>query len=186
MHEKANMNQAYNQIIDDLIKFHEIKQLLPETLYLAVSIFRRFLSVKQVTDYDELLHIGVTAMFIASKYEESESQEEKEEPINIADFCGIANRKFLKKEIVQKELDILDIVQFDLHYFNPVHFLERLLKEANADKKTCKLSYYLMKISLVDHQLALVCSSYLADTAFYFAHQILDNSWVCYHVSRDL
>lgn len=48
---EVNMNQSYDRVINDLIKFHERLNLLPEILYLALNIFRRFLSVKQAADY---------------------------------------------------------------------------------------------------------------------------------------
>ncbi len=160
------MNQSYDGVINNLIEFHKRVNLLPETLYLTVNIFRQFLSVEQAADYDDLLLIGVTPMFIAFKYKQEAN------PISIADFCYIANCTFTKEEIIQKEFEILNIFQDDLSYPNPIQFLERLLKEANADERTCKLSHYSMEISLVDNQLSLFPSSYLADSAFYFAQRI--------------
>ncbi len=56
-------------LVDWLIEVHTRFHLLPETLFLAVNIIDRFLSEKVVL-LDRLQLVGVTAMFIASKYEE--------------------------------------------------------------------------------------------------------------------
>ncbi len=55
--------------IDWLVDIHAKFRLLPETLYLAVNIIDRFLSRRTIS-LSKLQLIGVTAMFIASKYEE--------------------------------------------------------------------------------------------------------------------
>jgi G2/mitotic-specific cyclin 1/2 len=56
-------------LVDWLIEVHTRFRLLPETLFLAVNIIDRFLSA-EVVALDRLQLVGVTAMFIASKYEE--------------------------------------------------------------------------------------------------------------------
>lgn len=56
-------------LIDWLLQVHFRYQLLPETLWIAVNIVDRFLS-KRVVSLAKLQLVGVTAMFIAAKYEE--------------------------------------------------------------------------------------------------------------------
>lgn len=56
-------------LIDWLLQVHLRYHMLPETLWIAVNILDRFLS-KRVVSLVKLQLVGVTAMFIAAKYEE--------------------------------------------------------------------------------------------------------------------
>lgn len=56
-------------LVDWLIQIHARYHLIPETLWIAINIIDRFLS-KRVVSLVKLQLVGVTAMFIASKYEE--------------------------------------------------------------------------------------------------------------------
>ena len=53
----------------EILQAHLRFGLMPETLYLTVNIIDRYLSIQTVTR-KELQLVGVTAMLIASKYEE--------------------------------------------------------------------------------------------------------------------
>jgi len=55
-------------LVDWLVEVHLRFKLVPETLYLCVSLIDRFLSKREVTR-SKLQLVGVTCMFIASKYE---------------------------------------------------------------------------------------------------------------------
>jgi G2/mitotic-specific cyclin 1/2 len=56
-------------LIDWLLQVHVRYHMLPETLWIAVNLVDRFLSVR-VVSLVKLQLVGVTAMFIAAKYEE--------------------------------------------------------------------------------------------------------------------
>jgi len=56
-------------LIDWLLQVHLRYQLLPETLWIAINMVDRFLS-KRVVSLVKLQLVGVTAMYIAAKYEE--------------------------------------------------------------------------------------------------------------------
>lgn len=56
-------------LVDWLLQVHFRYHLLPETLWIAVNIVDRFLT-KRVVSLVKLQLVGVTAMFIAAKYEE--------------------------------------------------------------------------------------------------------------------
>lgn len=64
------MNKKMRTILVDwLIEVHHRFELMPETLYLAINLIDRFLSVKTVPRR-ELQLLGISAMLIAAKYEE--------------------------------------------------------------------------------------------------------------------
>ena len=56
-------------LVDWLMQVHSRFRLLPETLFLAVNIIDRFLS-NRVLSLVKFQLVGVTAMFVAAKYEE--------------------------------------------------------------------------------------------------------------------
>jgi len=70
MHIQTEMNEKMRAIlIDWLLEVHIKFELNLETLYLTVNIIDRFLSVKAVPKR-ELQLVGISALLIASKYEE--------------------------------------------------------------------------------------------------------------------
>lgn len=70
MSSQPEINEKMRTILVDwLIDIHHKFELMPETLYLAINIVDRFLSVKAVPR-KELQLLGMGAMFTASKYEE--------------------------------------------------------------------------------------------------------------------
>lgn len=82
-------------LVDWLIEVHTRFHLLPETLFLAVNIIDRFLSAK-VVQLDRLQLVGITAMFIAAKYEEVLSP-------HVENFKRIADNGFSEAEILSAE-----------------------------------------------------------------------------------
>lgn len=56
-------------LADWLVEVHHKFELMPETLYLTINVIDRYLSMETVLRR-ELQLVGVSAMLIASKYEE--------------------------------------------------------------------------------------------------------------------
>jgi hypothetical protein len=67
---QAEINERMRAILVDwIIEVHHRLTLMPETLYLTVYIIDQYLSMENVPR-KELQLVGVSAMLIASKYEE--------------------------------------------------------------------------------------------------------------------
>jgi hypothetical protein len=64
-----NSREMRTTLIDWLLQVHLRYHMLPETLWIAVNIVDRFLSLR-VVSLIKLQLVGVTAMFVAAKYEE--------------------------------------------------------------------------------------------------------------------
>lgn len=159
-------------LVDWLIEVHTRFRLLPETLFLAVNIIDRFLSA-EVVALDRLQLVGVTAMFIASKYEEILSP-------HVANFSHVADETFSDKEILDAERHILATLEYNMSYPNPMNFLRRISKADNYDIHTRTLAKYLIEISLLDHRFLEYHQSHVAAAAMYLARLILDQGpWVC-------
>jgi G2/mitotic-specific cyclin 1/2 len=153
-------------LVDWLIEVHTRFHLLPETLFLAINIIDRFLSEK-VVELDRLQLVGITAMFIASKYEEVLSP-------HVENFKRIADDGFSEAEILSAERFVLSTLNYDLSYPNPMNFLRRVSKADNYDIQSRTVGKYLMEISLLDQRFMEFRPSHVAAAAMYLARLILD------------
>lgn len=96
MQKQTDINEKMRAILVDwLIEVHYKFKLLPETLFLTVNLIDRFLD-KETIHRTKLQLVGVTAMLIASKYEEIYAPEVK-------DFVYITDRAYQKDEILKQE-----------------------------------------------------------------------------------
>jgi cyclin B len=75
-------------LVDWIIEVHLKFKLLPETLFITVSLIDRFLERVQIKRHNLQL-VGVTAMLIASKYEEIYAPE-------VNDFVYITDNAYTK------------------------------------------------------------------------------------------
>ena len=158
-------------LVDWLIEVHTRFHLLPETIFLAINIIDRFLSAR-VVGLEKLQLVGITAMFIASKYEEVLSP-------HVSNFKHVADDGFEEEEILKAERFVLQALNYDLSYPNPMNFLRRISKADNYDIQTRTLGKYLLEISLLDHRLMEYRPSHIAAASMYLARLILERGeWV--------
>lgn len=153
-------------LVDWLLEVHTRFRLLPETLFLAVNIIDRFLSSK-IVQLDRLQLVGVTAMFIASKYEEVLSP-------HVQNFRHVADDGFTEEEILSAERFVLTALNYDLSYPNPMNFLRRISKADNYDIQTRTLGKYLLEIGCLDHRFLAHPPSQVAAAAMYLARLVLE------------
>lgn len=174
-HQEHLTWQERHTLVDWLIEVHEKFNLLPETLYLAMNIIDRFLSTK-VVQLEKFQLVGITAMFIASKYEEVMSP-------HVSNFSYVARNDYSDAEILSAERYILSALNYDLSYPNPMNFLRRISKADNYDIQTRTLGKYLLEIGVVDNRFMEYLPSHVAAAAMYMARLILERGeWVCsYH-----
>ncbi|KAG0135410.1 cyclin-like protein [Tuber indicum] len=153
-------------LVDWLIEVHTRFRLLPETLFLAVNIVDRFLSAK-IVELDKLQLVGVTAMFIAAKYEEVFSP-------GVQYFRSVADDGFTEEEILQAERYILTTLNYNLSYPNPMNFLRRISKADQYDYETRTVAKYLLEISLLDHRFMGYAPSHVSAAAMYLSRMMLE------------
>ncbi|KAG8065781.1 hypothetical protein GUJ93_ZPchr0004g38949 [Zizania palustris] len=162
MSSQEDINEKMRAIlIDWLIEVHYKFDLMDETLFLTVNIIDRFLE-KQVVPRKELQLVGVTAMFLACKYEEVSV------PV-VEDLVLISDRAYTKGQILEMEKLILNTLQFNMSVPTPYVFMRRFLKAANSDKQLELLSFFLLELSLVEYQMLKYKPSLLAAAAVYTA-----------------
>ena len=125
MKNQADINEKMRAIlIDWLVEVHLKFKLMPETMYLTVNIIDRFLEKKQVIR-QKLQLVGVTAMLLASKYEEIYAPE-------VRDFVYITDKAYTKEQILQMEATMLNTLEFRITVPTAYVFTNRFLKVAGA------------------------------------------------------
>lgn len=140
--------------------------MVPETLYLTVNIIDRYLQTKQVRR-SKLQLLGVSALFVASKYEEIY-------PPEIRDLVYITDRAYNKHEIVEMEASIINTLQYNFTIPTAHSFLCRYLKAAHADRTMVQLSCYLAERSLQEYSMLKFNPSIVAATAVLVARKSLN------------
>ena len=126
--QKELKSNTRANLVEWLVDVHRGFHLAPETLYLCVFILDKYLS--KVSIRKNKLHIVcVACLIIANKYEEVYAPKLKE----ILKICG---EKFTHANVVKREYDILNTLQFDVTTPSAYRFLERFWymtfgKEAN-------------------------------------------------------
>ncbi|KAG5458823.1 MAG: cyclin-like protein [Olpidium bornovanus] len=158
-------------LLDWMVEVHQSFKMIPETLYLAINILDRYLSLIQVPS-NTLQLAGITALFIAAKVEEIAIPEIKE-------FAYMADNAYSLEEIRRAERHVLQKINFRLSYPNPMNFLRRISKADDYDTLSRTVGKYLLEIAIVDHRFMGFAPSLIAAGAMYLARHILNKGiWV--------
>jgi cyclin B len=162
---QKDINEKMRKILLDwLIDVHAKFNLLPETLFLTISIIDRYLSKKSINrKYLQLL--GVTAMFLCSKYEDIY-------PPEVKDFIFMTDNAYTQEELVKLESDILEKIQFNMTYPTSLRFLEIFKKILNLKEIDFNRCRYLIEIALFDYHCCHFSPSLIAATCVYFNYRI--------------
>ncbi|CAO1630329.1 unnamed protein product [Sympodiomycopsis kandeliae] len=153
-------------LVDWLVDVHTKFRLLPETLFLALNIVDRFLTIRAIT-LNKLQLVGLTAMFIAAKYEEVLSP-------GVSNFLYSADGGYDTEEILKAERYMLKVLGFNMSYANPMNFLRRISKADSYDIQTRTVAKYFMEISLVDFRLLEHPPSLVAAASIWMARKVLE------------
>lgn len=160
-------------LIDWLVEIHTKFRLLPETIFLATNIVDRFLS-SRIVSLVKFQLVGVTALFIASKYEEVVCP-------SVSNFLYMTDGGYEDDEILKAERYVLSTIDFNLSYPNPINFLRRISKADGYDISSRTMAKYLMEISIVDHKFMGITPSLIAAAGNWMARKVLGKgSWVSF------
>ena len=162
MSRQQDINEKMRSILVDwLVDVHLKFKLVPETLYLTVNLIDRFLMVKSVSR-KHLQLVGVTAMLVASKYEEIWAPE-------VRDFVYISDRAYNRDQILNMEKIMLNSLKFNLTVPTHYHFLHRFLKVAGLAENAEAVNYasYLVELSLPEYASLRFRYSQVAAAAVY-------------------
>uniref|UniRef100_A0A8C6WPI3 Cyclin B1 n=1 Tax=Neogobius melanostomus TaxID=47308 RepID=A0A8C6WPI3_9GOBI len=153
-------------LMDWLVQVSIKFRLLQETMYMTVALIDRFLQDNPVPK-KQLQLVGVTAMFLAAKYEEMY-------PPEISDFAFVTDNAYTPAQIREMERNILKVLKFKLGRPLPLQFLRRASKihEVTAEQHT--LAKYLLELTMVDYDMVHFTPSIVASAALALTIKILD------------
>ncbi|KAF8595999.1 A/B/D/E cyclin [Ceratobasidium sp. AG-I] len=165
--KQKELNWGMRGILGDwLIQVHARFRLLPETLYLAMHLVDRMLSIR-VVSLSRLQLVGVTCMFIAAKYEEIMAP-------SVKHFVECADSAYTEKDILDAEQYVLRVLGWDCSYPNVMTFLRRVSKAEDFDDQTRSVGKFFVEIACVDHRLLPYPPSQIAAASLWLARLILD------------
>lgn len=165
----GNMNPRMRGIlVDSLVDMHLRFRLLPESLFLAINLMDRFMSL-EVVQIDRLQLLATGSLFIAAKYEEVFAP-------SVKNYAHLTQGAYTEEEILQAEKYMLTVLSFDLNYPNPMNFLRRISKADDYDVQLRTLGKYLLEITVIDHNFIGMKPSLCCALAMYLARLILRKS----------
>ncbi|KAG8991507.1 hypothetical protein FRB94_012451 [Tulasnella sp. JGI-2019a] len=157
-------------LVDWLLQVHLRYHMLPETLWIAINIVDRFLS-RRVVSLVKLQLVGVTAMFVASKYEEIMAP-------SVEEFSFMTENTYSREEILKGEKIILQTLEFNISaYCSPYTWVRRISKADDYDIQTRTLCKFLMEVTLLDHRFLRAKPSLVAAIGMYTSKRMLSGSW---------
>ncbi|WZZ42278.1 hypothetical protein YC2023_038537 [Brassica napus] len=139
-----------------------------KTLYLTVNIINRFLSLKPLPRR-ELQLLGVSALLVASKYEEIW-------PPQVNDLVYVTGYTYDEKQILVMEKTILGNLEWYLTVPTQYVFLARFIKSAGPDRVMENMVHFLAELGLMDYDALNFSPSLLAASAVFTARCFLNET----------
>lgn len=152
-------------LIDWLIDVHMKFKLTTETLFLAVYILDRYLTKNQI-NREKFQLLGITCLFLASKYEDIYPPELKE-------CLFVTENSYSRDDLLRLEGEILTSIDFKIKIPTPLVFLERYHRLLCNDRRMYCLARYLLELSLIDYKFLKFSSSNIAISSLYLSGKIL-------------
>ena len=157
MKTQTDINEKMRaMLIDWIIDVHFKFKLKADTLFLTVWLIDKYLSLKKVKR-GKLQLIGVTCMLIACKYEEIYSPE-------VFDFVYITENSYEKKDIINLELEILTMLEFNVTVPTSNSFYEIISSLLCFNTQEFFLGKYLLELFLLDYRSLRYKPSEIANT----------------------
>jgi hypothetical protein len=162
--EKDITFEMRSLLVDWVISCHEKMGLCDDTLHFAIFLIDRFLSGRSLAS-SKLQLVGVTALFIASKYEEVSC-------LDIGSYLMLGENTFTEIEIKKAEKYLLYSLNYEIRYVNPLYFLRRLAKANNYESKSRKMAKYFVELMILERDFYNFKKGTLCTTAMYLARKI--------------
>jgi cyclin B len=162
MSKQKDINQKMRSIlIDWLVEVHDKFKLQAQTLWLSINILDRYLETVQILR-SKLQLVGITALLIASKYEEIY-------PPEVKDCVYITDNAYERTEILAMETAVLTKLEYKITVPTGYHFLIRYLNCIQASESTRHLASYYAERNLQESDMLCVQPHKFAAAAIYAA-----------------
>ncbi|KUF76559.1 Cyclin B [Phytophthora nicotianae] len=164
MSRQSDINAKMRAILVDwLVDVHYKYGLLPQTLHIAVMLIDQYLEKSLSVGRQRLQLIGVSAMFIAAKYEEIY-------PPEAEDFVKITDNAYTREEVFQMEAKMLATIGYRVTFPTAYQFMKRFIKASRTcDDRVEHFAHYVVDRSLQEYKLMKFLPSTIAASAVYIA-----------------
>ena len=176
-------------LVDWLIDVHNKFKMLHQTLFLTVNLIDRFLEVYKC-ERNKLQLVGISCLFLASKYEEIY-------PPDLKEFVLVCDKTYNRNEIIEMEGLIISSLNFDIVFTSSFQFHEMFCQKrkdniiscclilifshffhakgliVNIEGQTFHLGLYLMYLSTMEFSMARYRPSQMALSAIYLSNKFL-------------
>lgn len=143
MNRQREINHTMRStLINWLIEVGDQYDVETETIHLAVSYIDRFMSIMSV-GRSKLQLIGITALFIAAKYEEVS-------PLDIQELVTISGNAFIVTQIVKMEQIMLQVLKFNLCVPTAYAFLSTYITAVKSSDEVKYLAQYIAESTLLE------------------------------------
>ncbi|SCV01055.1 LANO_0F09934g1_1 [Lachancea nothofagi CBS 11611] len=155
-------------LIDWLVEVHQKFQLLPETLYLAINVMDRFMSLRKVS-MAKLQLLAVSSLLIAAKFEEINLPK-------LSQYAYITDGACSCQDIKDAEMYVLTTLKFNIGWPNPLNFLRRISKADDYDNKTRSIAKFFLEYAMCCPRFVNIVPSHCSAMAMYCARASLDKN----------
>lgn len=154
-------------LVDWINEVHMQFRLAAETYQMAVAIIDMYLQKVKDTKRSHLQLVGVTALFLAAKYEELY-------PPALSDFVYITDDSYTARQILLMELQIFKALGCNLSRPLPIHFLRRFSKAAKVEDAHHTMSKYFLELVSIEYDMASYKPSEVAAASLFLSLNLLD------------
>lgn len=162
--EKETTFEMRSLLIDWIISCHDKMNLVDDTLHFSIFLCDRFLSDRPIPS-SRLQLVGITALFIAAKYEEVICPD-------LNSFILLADKNYTEVDLKKAEKYMLYALNYDLKFVNPLFFIRRGSKANNYERKTRKMAKYFLELMCLYKDFYQFKKAVIGTTAMYLARKI--------------
>ncbi|KJH48023.1 cyclin domain protein [Dictyocaulus viviparus] len=166
--QHPHLNKQTRAVLADwMVEVQETFELNHETLYMSVKILDLYLSKTEGVLKDDLQVLASAAIFIACKFEERS-------PPLIDDFMYVCDEQFTRDQMIQAEMKVLDVVNYDIGFPLSYRFVRRYARVTKTDMPKLTLARYILETSLMFYEFVGVSESLMAAAAILLAFKMHD------------
>ncbi|KAG7091936.1 hypothetical protein E1B28_008328 [Marasmius oreades] len=151
---------------DWISAIHGRYDFLPESYFLFVNIFDRFLSLRTSVPVTKLQLVAISAFCIAVKFEEGVSP-------SLHELVKLTEDTYTADEICKAERYLLKTIGYDLSFPGPMTWLRRGSKADLLEPRARTIAKYLLEAASFDGHLVAIPPSLQAAASLWFARLML-------------
>jgi cyclin B len=145
MSRQADINEKMRAILVDWLVDVSVKyKLRPQTLFVAVDVVDRYLSVALIKR-NHLQLVGISSLMLVAKYEEIY-------PPGIKEYVTICDNAYTREQILDCESQILNALEFNLVRPTSLEFLSLFQERLGLQESHFVFARYLLENCLLDYQ----------------------------------